>query len=84
MVIEASDGLSVTWVEDDQSVDAEVTVTITVTDVAEPPARPDAPLAEATATDPATSLDVNWSIGCRNRDAPHDRLRRSLPRHGGQ
>ena len=61
VVIEVSDSLSVDWVEDDQTVDAEVTVTITVTDVAEPPARPDAPLAEATATDPATSLDVNWS-----------------------
>ena len=61
VVIEVSDGLSVDWVEDDQTVDAEVTVTITVTDVAEPPARPDAPLAEATATDPATSLDVNWN-----------------------
>ncbi len=60
-VIEVSDGLDITWAGDSHSVDAAVTVTITVVDVAEPPHRPDAPLAEPTATSPATSLDVDWS-----------------------
>ena len=45
----------------DSAIDDSVDVTIQVLDVAEPPHRPEAPLAEPTAAEPATSLDVTWT-----------------------
>ena len=61
VVIEASDGLDVTGVEDNHIVDAEVTVTITVTDVDEAPDRPDAPTVTPSAAQPRSVLDVTWT-----------------------
>ena len=62
VVIDVSDGLDLTWAGDDQIVDAEVTVNITVTDVAEPPDQPDAPSVAPSAADPRFSaLDVTWT-----------------------
>ena len=61
VVIEASDGLDITWAGDDHTVDTEVTVTITVIDVDEPPAQPDAPLVAPSAVAPTTALHVTWT-----------------------
>ena len=61
LVIEASDGLDVTWAGDAQTVDAEVTVTITVTDVDEAPDQPDAPAVSPSAAQPLSTLDVTWT-----------------------
>ncbi|MDE2903093.1 MAG: fibronectin type III domain-containing protein [Chloroflexota bacterium] len=61
LVIEASDGLDVTWTEDDHSVDAEVTVAITVIDVAEPPDQPEAPAVTPATAQPLSVLEVTWT-----------------------
>ncbi|MDE2869004.1 MAG: fibronectin type III domain-containing protein, partial [Chloroflexota bacterium] len=61
LVIEVSDGLDTTWAGDSQTVDAEVTVTITVTDVDEAPDRPDAPTVTPSAAQPRSVLDVTWT-----------------------
>ena len=61
VVIEASDGLDVTWTEDDHSVDAEITVAITVTDVAEPPDQPEAPAVMPATAQPLSVLEVTWT-----------------------
>ena len=45
----------------DGSANATADVTITVTDVAEPPARPDAPALSASPDAPQTALDVTWT-----------------------
>ena len=61
VVIEASDGLDVTWAGDNHIVDAEITVTISVTDVAEPPDQPDAPSVAPSAAEQFTALQVTWT-----------------------
>ncbi|MYD94712.1 MAG: hypothetical protein F4Y02_13705 [Chloroflexi bacterium] len=66
LVIEASDGLDVTWGGDDQSVDTELTVTITVTDVDEAPDQPDAPTVTPSTAQPLRVLDVTWTAPANN------------------
>jgi len=61
LVVQVSDGLDSGWAGDSQVVDAEVTVTVSVTDVAEAPAQPDAPAVRTPAGGSTTSLDVNWT-----------------------
>ena len=61
LVVEASDGLSIIGVEDGHIVDAEITVTITVADVSEPPAKPDAPSVTPLSSSPTSALTVTWT-----------------------
>ncbi len=46
---------------DDSSIDDTITVTINVTDVNEPPAKPAAPTVSANSTTPTSKLDVSWT-----------------------
>ncbi len=46
----------------DTKIDDTITVTINVTDVAEPPAAPAAPTVAANSTTPTTKLDVSWTV----------------------
>ncbi len=60
LIVEASDGLSVSGIED-HIVDAENTVTIRVTDVSEPPPIPDAPTVTRSSGSPTSGLNVRWT-----------------------
>ena len=61
VVVEASDGVGVVGQGGNSIVSAEVTVTITVTDVNEAPPRPDAPSVTQSSSSPASALDVAWT-----------------------
>ncbi len=60
VTVGVSDGLDADG-NADASVDDTTEVTILVTDVAEPPARPDAPSVSANAASPTSALTVGWS-----------------------
>ena len=61
VVVEASDGVGVVGQGGNSIVSAEVTVTITVTDVNEAPPRPDAPSVTQSSSSPTSALDVAWT-----------------------
>ena len=61
VVIEASDGRSVTSASGGHIVDPEITVTISVTDMAEGPPKPDAPSVTRSSSSPQSELDVTWT-----------------------
>ncbi|MDE0231449.1 MAG: fibronectin type III domain-containing protein [bacterium] len=61
VIVEASDGLSLVGIDDDHIIDALTTVVIAVTDVAEPPLKPEAPAVTQSAVSPSSTLDVSWA-----------------------
>ena len=63
VIVQVSDGLDDggNATSTDADIDDTITVSIGVTDVAEPPIAPDAPIATRTAAAPKTSLDVSWT-----------------------